>query len=267
MRIPKEGPVFSSMESDVYAPARSGTAASVARGSGAGCCGTAPARRAGRRARRAASGPGGSGARARRPGSRTRDGVAALDEHEAGGGGAVCERHGAHGPASRAGAPPPGGRESDVRRWPSVDRPRAGRAAASSAGRTRLCRRRRTRQRAPENARFATVAKPRSSARSASSRCAMRSPLGSSGSFTPHAVAVDAAAAGPHEQRARPARRARRRARRARARARSRACSSRASWPIRSPSSPTDTRSACAPAARRLRAHDVRARGARRARG
>jgi hypothetical protein len=49
-------------------------------------------------------------------------------------------------------------------------RPRAAEAAASSAGLALRGRRRLTRQRAPEKARLATVAKPASSVRSASNR-------------------------------------------------------------------------------------------------
>ena len=99
--------------------------------------------------------------------------------------------------------------------------------------------RRRTRQRAPLNARLATVAKPCSSSRSASSRWAMRSAAGRLGVVDAHAPAVHAPAARAHEQRARPPPPARRRAPRARARARCAACRSRASWPTRSPSRPS----------------------------
>ena len=77
---------------------------------------------------------------------------------------------------------------------------RDARRAASSAGRTGLGSRRRTRQRAPAKAWLATVAKPASSARSASSRCAIRSLDGSAGVGGSHAPAVHAAPA--HEQRA-----------------------------------------------------------------
>ena len=57
-------------------------------------------------------------------------------------------------------------------------------ARASSAGRCPGGSRRRTRQRAPLNARLATVANPCSSVRSASSRCAIRSADGSRRSST-----------------------------------------------------------------------------------
>ena len=79
--------------------------------------------------------------------------------------------------------------------------------AASSAGRISLRMRRRSRQRAPANDRLATVAKPCSSLRSASSRCAMRSPDGSSparrvAGVDLDAVAVDAPAAAGQQHRA-----------------------------------------------------------------
>ena len=60
-----------------------------------------------------------------------------------------------------------------------LDRVASAATAASSAGRIGAATRLRTRQRAPQKLRFATEAKPCSSARSASSRCAMRSPDGS----------------------------------------------------------------------------------------
>ena len=82
----------------------------------------------------------------------------------------------------------------DCPAWPGTPSRRAAATPASSAGRISGGSRRRTRQRAPAKARLATVAKPSSSARSASSRWAMRSPPGRSGSSTPHAVA-DARAA------------------------------------------------------------------------
>ena len=63
-------------------------------------------------------------------------------------------------------------------------------------------RRRATRQGAPAKAWFATVAKPSSSTRRASSRWAIRSDGGSSRSTVPHAEAVHPAATGRHEQRA-----------------------------------------------------------------
>ena len=62
--------------------------------------------------------------------------------------------------------------------------------------------RRRTPPRAPENARLATVAKPCSSARRASSRWAMRSADGRSGSVDADAPAVHPPPARAHEQRA-----------------------------------------------------------------
>ena len=65
---------------------------------------------------------------------------------------------------------------------------------AGSAGRSRH-------GEAPLNARLATVAKPSSSSRSASSRCAVRSADGNS-PVDLHAPAVDAPAAGPRQQRA-----------------------------------------------------------------
>ena len=68
--------------------------------------------------------------------------------------------------------------------WTNAPPRRRPGAPPSSAGRSGLARRRRTRQRAPLNARLATVAKPSSSSRSASSRCATRSPEGSAGSGT-----------------------------------------------------------------------------------
>ena len=74
--------------------------------------------------------------------------------------------------------------------------------AASRAGRMRRGRRRETRQGAPAKAWFATVAKPSSSTRSASSRCAIRSDGGSSRSTARNAEAVHAPAPGRHEQRA-----------------------------------------------------------------
>ena len=58
------------------------------------------------------------------------------------------------------------------------------------------------RQRAPLNAWLATVAKPASSARSASSRWAVRSPAGRRVVRGVHAEAVHAPAARAHEQRA-----------------------------------------------------------------
>ena len=79
----------------------------------------------------------------------------------------------------------------------------ATRRAAASAGRIAPVDAARSRHGAPANAWFATVAKPSSSVRSASSRWAIRSEGGSSGSVVAHAEAVHAAAAVGHEQRAR----------------------------------------------------------------
>ena len=64
------------------------------------------------------------------------------------------------------------------------------------------CMRRRSRHGAPLNARLATVAKPSSSARSASSRCAMRSAGGQPGLGHLDAPAEHAPPAGRHEHRA-----------------------------------------------------------------
>ena len=123
-------------------------------------------------------------------------------------------------------------------------------------GATRLGSRRRTRQRAPAKAWLATVAKPCSSSRSASSRCAMRSEDGSVGSGRPHAPAVHARA------RARAARppppRATRRARRAPSPAPCARAARAPRWPTRSPSRPERGRLRGVPRAR-LRLDHLRA--------
>ena len=106
--------------------------------------------------------------------------------------------------------------ERGVRRPAAAPLPARRRARGASRARSR----RRTRQVAPLNARLATVAKPVSSSRSASSRCAVRSAEGSDGIVGAHAPAVHAAAAGAHEQRARLPHEPRAEPRRARARAR-----------------------------------------------
>src|SRR5919201_6902677 len=114
-----------------------------------------------------------------------RDRVATLDEQDAGGG---CDGGGAHGTKwSRAAALRPIARWSEIaaHRVACLSIRLAAAAPASRAGRIADVKRRRTRQRAPLKARLATVANPRSSERSASSRWAMRSPLGRSGSLTP----------------------------------------------------------------------------------
>ena len=127
---------------------------------------------------------------------------------------------------------------------------RAGRIGAAAS-------RRRTRQRAPANARFATVAKPCSSARSASSRWAMRSPAGSVGVVDAHAAAVHAPAAAAATSSA-PASPTSHDAERARARARGRCARA-----ARARRGRRGRRAARAPRARpprgaaRPRAHDV----------
>ena len=122
---------------------------------------------------------------------------------------------------------------------------RAGRRRpSSSAGRIGAGSRRRTRQGAPAKAWLATVAKPSSSSRSASSRCATRSEGGSSRRSVRHAEAVHAAPAGRDQQRAGLAHQPDARAPRARARGPVRAGARARSWPSRSPSSPCATGSA-----------------------
>ena len=89
-----------------------------------------------------------------------------------------------------------------VKRRELGPQPRA-RLGRLSAGRHRFGSSSRTRQVAPEKFRFATVAKPCSSSRSASSRCATRSPAGRSARLAdPHAEAVDPVAAGANQDRA-----------------------------------------------------------------
>ena len=109
-----------------------------ARPGGFGSRGPRPRPGADRPGRRAAAqlGPGEAVApHAGGAGVARRDGVAALDEHETGGGGTVFERHARHGRACGADPPSPAGRESPLNAWPSGRGPRADRAAASSAGR------------------------------------------------------------------------------------------------------------------------------------
>ena len=262
MRAPNEGPVFSFSMPPGYSragPGGAGFSRSVRRR-------CSKRLRAGRAAVELQAGEP-VAADLRGVGIALRDGVAALDEQDACGGDGGGGAHGVHGGARRPSRPPPAGPKSLLTAWPgcpgAARRPRP----ASSAGRIAGASRRRTRQRAPLNARLATVAKPSSSARSASSRWAMRSPLGRSGSLTPHAVAVRRAArrgrtssapAGPTSQTPR--------------RPRSstspvRACSSRASWPTRSPSSPTETRLGLGRRAAGLAAARRWPRAGRRARG
>ena len=142
----------------------------------------------------------------------------------------------------------------NVHAGPTIHSVESGRA--SSAGRTGLGSRRRTRQRAPAKAWLATVAKP--CLVGAQREQQVRDPVAGRQVRVgrPHAPAVHAA------RRARAARppppRARRRARRARAPGPVRACSSRASWPTRSPSSPSAVASAVSPA-RALRLDHLRA--------
>src|SRR3954447_24718538 len=111
-------------------------------------------------------------------------------------------------------------------------------AAVSSAGRMRGATRRRTRQRAPLNAWLATVAKPASSARRASSRWAVRSPAGRESSVA--CTQKQCTRRAPGRTSSAPASPTSQMPKRPRSGTSPvRACSSRASWPIRSPSRPT----------------------------
>ena len=177
-----------------YAPARAGGRR----------LGRASARRAAERARgvsrrdtaaRRADGRGGSGGRRRRRPAARPGRARRRTRHDAGGGGG----HGGHDAARRAAPAWTGGRSQ--RRWlrPAVEarrRPagvlqRGARAGAASAPAQRA-------SGAPLKARLATVAKPCSSARSASSRCAVRSPPRAARGRRAHAPAVNAAPAGAH---------------------------------------------------------------------
>ena len=129
------------------------------------------------------------------------------------------------------------------------------RTPASSAGRARGGIRRRSRHGAPLNARLATVAKPCSSVRSASSRCAMRSPEGRPGSGTwTHQQNTRRPPGGTSTAPASPTSQTPSAPRSGTSPVC--ACSSRASWPTRSPSRPSATRSG-AVLGPRLRPHDV----------
>src|SRR4051794_9474013 len=165
-------------------------------------------------------------------------------------------RHALHGGAGPAVAAWPGSR---MFTWPTYP---LCRAAASSAGRIRASRRRRTRQRAPEKAWLATVAKPVSSSRSASSRWAIRSAEGRPGSRGEARGEPPGGETGwTHQQctRCPPGRTSSAPASptsHVPSAPRSmtspvRACSSRASWPTRSPSRPSAVRSGPSAARRR----------------
>ena len=121
---------------------------------------------------------------------------------------------------------------------------RAARAAAASAGRIAGARRRRTRQVAPLKARLATVAKP--GLVLAQREQQVGGAVGGGQRRDRRRARTSSARGGRRGARAarRPPPRARRRAGRARAPGRCGACSSRASWPTRSPSRPSAVASA-----------------------
>ena len=198
------------------------------------------------------------------------------DEHEAPrrGGGRVAgrvagtklaggERGGGHGKHDRAAGPAlrwPVVQETTQRQLPpgwtqraraSRARGRAARAASPAPGAGARA------SVAPLKARLATVAKPVSSSRSASSRCAVRSADGSAGRRRARTSSARGGRRGARAARPPPPR-ARRRGRPRSSTSPVRACSSRASWPTRSPSRPSAVASArlAAPPAR---AHDLRA--------
>ena len=225
--------------------------------------------RAPRGARRpGAAGPGGSGGSARRASRRRHGGR----RRRARGGWRRRKRHGSmvrprwHAvPMSRRSEHSRG--RLDTRSSGPASAARRPRRPDRAPGASAPGSRRATRQRAPENAQLAKVAKPASSERSASSRCAMRSPAGQVGIGYADAVAVHPPPAGPDQERAGRPDQPDAEARPARAPGRSRACSSRASWETRSPSRPTETRSACAAGAEASSGARRWPRGRRRARG